>query len=58
VSQDLVFSFKSNEGGRVVTSVVVRIHCNIVDFNGKIDLLSTVGVLPISLGFALDLILC
>jgi hypothetical protein len=36
VCQELIFSFKSNEGGRAVTSVVVWIA---FDFYGKIALI-------------------
>jgi hypothetical protein len=41
VSQDLVFNFQSNEGGRTVTSVIVEIY---FDSNEKKQLLDLVFV--------------
>jgi hypothetical protein len=54
VSQEHIFSFQSNEGGRVVTSVVVRIlfYCY-----GKIDFCVSLMPLVLPLVFSVDLAL-
>jgi hypothetical protein len=54
VSQEHIFSFQSNEGGRAVTSVVVRIlfYCY-----GKINFCVSVMQLVLPLVFSVDLAL-
>jgi hypothetical protein len=54
VSQRHIFSFQSNEGGRAVISVVVRI---LFYFYGKIDFCVSLIPLVLPLVFSVDLVL-